>query len=280
MPFVKPNKRKESKPRGNLNRFVRLDEGKNVIIQILEDIPTDYWKYWFRDSAGSWVSYVSPGFNNDPIAERNRLVGKESKSYIKAQHSYAINVLDLTPMIKCGKCANAYWPKELVIAQDSGISCECGESLTGVLPEPLGMIRILERGRRLFLAIAALCHPQDEDDFSTPVLLTPGPDGQAVKLTNVPLMIVRTGEGSDTVTSPAAQLHLLHQVVNPDDIQEELHSLPSSFDFTPEEILAMIDDGVTCSDILSARKADREASQISASNTAVVSTVPNNEALF
>lgn len=223
--------------------FVKLDEDRPVTVQILQDRATQYYVYWFKDSSGSWVKYISPGLNTCPVVERNRLVGKESPKYVRASRKYAVMVHDVTPKITCPECEADYWP------QDKVKECDCGEALKGVKPAPVNKLRILERGYRLFSQLNSLVDTVTDAD------------GEALELTQYPVMIVRKGSGNETTTTPIPQLHL--PAVDPDDLEEDFLDLPyDSLRLTPEEVLSILDNGVPLSDIFEARRAENGGDEV------------------
>lgn len=229
-----------------VSRWVKLDEGKPVVVQILEDSATEYFKYWFRDSTGKWVGYASPGYESCPIASRNRTIGKGNKGYIKPRRTYCVNVLDMTPMVICPECGSVYWP------QEKPATCSCDTPLKDVKPEPLNKVRILERGYRLFKQLNSL--DTGEDSEGNAINSITDEEGNPLSITEYPIQIIRSGQGNETVTTPIPMLHL--DAVNPEDYEDLLYELPQGMDLTNEEVLAIIEDRVPLSDIFAARNAE------------------------
>ena len=235
MPFIDPIETTQRPKAADL--FVKLDEDRPVIVQILQDRASQYYVYWFKDSSGGWVKYISPGLDTCPVVERNRLVGKESPKYIRASRKYAVMVYDVTPKVVCSECGADFWP------QDKVKECDCGESLKNVKAAPVNKVRILERGYRLFSQLNSL-----EGTVTNA-------EGDALSITQYPIMIVRKGSGNETTTTPIPQLHL--PAVDPEDYEDQFLDLPyDSLRLTPDEVLAILDDGVPLSDIFEARRAD------------------------
>ena len=268
MAFIKETPQTQNRAK-TVSKFVRLDENKPVFIQILEETAVEFYKYWFKDSAGRWVGYASPGYNECPIAQRNRSLGKDHPDYLKPQKVYTVNVWDVTKMVKCSneECGAAYWPIDKIE------ECSCGTILTDIEPEPLNMVRVLERGVRLFRALNTLdegTQPVDADGNPVGDLIPIMVDmnGKTLKLTDVVVQIIRTGKGSDTITQPIPALHL--PAVNIVDYQDQLHKLPQGADLTPEEVISVLVDKVPLSDIYAARRAETESSESSETTDALL----------
>ena len=249
----------------SVSRFMKLEEGKPALVQILDSTAKEYFKFWFRDSTGRWVAYASPGYDVCPLTQRNRGLGsKDHPDYIRPQYTYAVNVLDVTPYKKCPECANSFYPT------DAPATCECGKGLADIKPEPLNMVRILERGKRLFSQLRTL-------DQGTPILNEAGEPsyddngeqlfqpivfdstGNPLSITEYVVQIVRTGAGTATVTTPVPMLHI--PASDPKGYVNDLYELPQSMDLTPEEVLSIVDSRVPLADILAARRADADAEE-------------------
>jgi len=247
MAFIDPVQRTDRPRRSRANMFVRLDENKPVTIQILQKEAAMYYVYWFKDSVGKFVKYLSPGFATCPIVARNRKHGgKESEQYLRPQRKYAVNVYDTTPMITCPECNTHHWK------HDGMVACICGELLKGIKPAPINEVRVLERGYRLFSQLNSL--EGNEEEGIDPVVVDE--DGNPLSITEYPIMIIRKGTGNETTTTPIPQLHLA--AIDPEDFKDDLHELPQALDLTPEEVLLILDSGVTLGDILQARAGAQE----------------------
>lgn len=250
MAFINPSKRREGKRFPS--KYVRLDEDKPVIVQILQvrsPTPDGYYKFWLKDSTGRSIAYVSPGYNVCPVTQRNIKFGKESKQYIRPGHKYAVNVWDITPVVKCPECETPHRPDNL--SDDTENLCnDCSTSLDGVESTPYGEIRILERGTQLFGQLSGL--DGDEEKKIPPQVLNS--EGEHLRITEYPMTIIRTGTSSKTNYTVVP--HPGHsETVEPADFEDRLLTIPDmGYDFTAEEILAIMDDGVPVSEILSARE--------------------------
>lgn len=266
MAFITERKQQTTnRASSSVSRFMKLEEGKPALVQILDSTAIEYFKFWFRDSTGRWVAYASPGYEKCPLTQRNRTLGsKDHPDYIRPQYTYAVNVLDVTPYKKCPECSNAFYPT------DAPATCECGKGLTDVKPEPLNLVRVLERGKRLFSQLNTL-------DQGTPVLNDSGEpsydengeqvfqpivfdaNGNPLRITEYVVQIVRTGAGTATVTTPVPMLHI--PSADPNKYKDDLYDLPQSMDLTPEEVLSIVENRVPLADILAARRADVESEE-------------------
>ena len=249
MAFIKSSEQRERKVFPN--KYVRLDEDKPVMIQILQEEAIDYYKFWTKDSTGKSFAYVSPGYNVCPLTQRNITVGKDSKQYIRASHKYAVSVLDITPVVKCSECETAHRPDTL--SADSENMCgNCSTSLDGIEPAPYNEVRILERGVQLFGQLSGLAG--DAEKGIPPQVLNSS--GDPLGITEYPLTIIRTGTSRNTNYTVVP--HADHPLaVDPVDFEDKLLELPDmGFNFTPEEVLSLVDDGVPVSEILSAREGE------------------------
>lgn len=265
MAFITERKQQNTNRSYSVSRFMKLEEGKPALVQVLDTEAVEYFKFWFRDSTGRWVAYASPGYDSCPLTQRNRGLGsKDHPDYIKPQYTYAVNVLDVTPYKVCPECSNAYYPT------DAPATCECDKGLTDVKPQPLNMVRVLERGKRLFAQLNTLDQgtpvlneagePSYDDDgkqLFTPIVFNS--EGTALSLVEYVVQIVRTGSGTATVTTPVPMLHI--PVADPDQYVNDLYDLPQSMDLTPEEVLSIVDNRVPLADILAARRADAESEE-------------------
>lgn len=231
------------------SKYVRLDEDKPVMIQILQEEAFEYYKFWTRDSKDRPVAYVSPGYNTCPLTQRNITVGKESKQYIRPSHKYAVNVWDITLVVRCPECETPHRPDSLS-TETENLCGNCSVSIDGVEPMPYNEVRILERGVQLFGQLSGL-GGDDEKNIPPQVLNS---KGEHLRITEYPMTIIRTGTMSKTNYTVVP--HADHPLaVNPEDFEEKLLAIPDmGYDFTPEEILAIVDDGVPVSEIMSARE--------------------------
>lgn len=250
MAFIKDRSEQRGERKRWPNKYVRLDEGKPVTIQILEDEAKEYFKFWLKDGNGKNISYVSPGYNICPITQRNISVGKDSSQYIRPQHRCAVNVWDTTPMIRCAECEEPHRPDNL----GNGECTNCGASLNGIEPAPYNELRILERGPQLFDQLSGLAG--DEDKGIPPQVMAP--DGTRLKITQYPITIIRSGTSRNTVYS-VIPLPGSADTVDPAKVGD-FHDLPDlGLDLSAEEALAIVDDGVPLSEIFAARRGNIEA---------------------
>lgn len=242
-------------------KYVRLDEDVPVVVQILEDMAHEYYKFWFRDSQNRWVSYVSPGYNECPITQRNIIVGKESKDYIRANKKAAVNVWDISPVIRCSECSTAHLPNTLSTDTENPCS-KCEVNLNSVEPTPFNEVRILERGSMLFTQLETLAGDPDGDPPVLPMVLNS--EGKHLRITQYPMTIVRTGTGNNTsYTVIAHPDHASTVDAEACATDSGLHVLPDmGLNLTSEEILAIINDRVPLADILAARNAESKAEDV------------------
>lgn len=248
MAFIRDQEERKVFP----SKYVRLDERKPVIVQILQEespTPDGYYKFWVKDSTGQFVAYVSPGYNTCPLTQRNIAVGKDSKQYIRPTHKYAINVLDITPVIRCPECNTPHRPDDLATNTEN-LCSNCSTVIDKIKPEPCNEVRILERGVQLFGQLGGLAG--DEEKNIPPQVLNA--EGTPLKINQYPVTITRIGTGSKTNYTVIP--HPGHPgTVDPDDYTDNLLDIPDlGFDLSPSEILAIIDDGVPLSEILQARE--------------------------
>jgi len=262
MAFISDEK-KQSNRRTNtsVSRYVKLEEGKPTFIQVLESSAKEYFKYWLKDSTGRNVGYASPGYDTCPLTKRNMGLGKGHPDYIKPQYTYTVNVLDVTPYKVCPECEAAYYPTEAPSV------CECGKGLADIKPQPLNMVRILERGRRLFEQLRTLdqgtpilddagdpTYDDDGNQLFNPIVRDS--NGDALNITQFVVQIVRTGQMQSTVTTAVPMLHL--PAVDINDYADQLYDLPQSM-VTPDEVLAIVEKRVPVADIYAARQAEANA---------------------
>lgn len=247
MAFIRESDQRERKVFPS--KYVRLDENKPVTIQILQSPAPDYYKFWTKDVTGRAVAYVSPGYNVCPLTQRNIAVGKDSKQYIRASHKYAVNVWDITQVVKCTECETPHRPDTLS-AETENLCSNCSTTLDGVESTPYNEVRILERGAQLFGQLSGLAG-DDEKGIPPQVINS---KGEHLRITEYPITIIRTGTSRNTNYTVVPQVD--HpETVDPDGFEDKLLSLPDmGFDFTPEEILAIVDDSVPVSEIMTARK--------------------------
>ena len=263
MAFIKEKSEFRGERKRFPNKYVRLDEGKPVIVQILEDEAADYYKFFLRDSAGRGVSYTSPGYNECPIRRRNLSVGENSPQYLKAQHKHAVNVWDITPMVRCSECQEPHRPDSITTGDN--LCSNCSASLLDIAATPYNEIRILERGPKLFGQLAGLAG--DEDKNIPPQVL--GANGKPVEITQYPITIIRSGTGLGN-TSYSVIPHPGHpETVSAAELinTEQVYVLPDKgLDLTSEEVLSILDDSVLLSDIFRARNAVETVGSEVASN--------------
>lgn len=256
--------------------FVRLDEDKPVVVQVLDKEAVAYFKYWFKDSADQWVGYVSPGYDECPITQHNQQIGKGNPGYIKPQMKYAVNVIDLTKAYTCPECNTVY-----MVGQKPD-TCTCGHDMSDVKFAPMNRVRILERGPQLFEAIAYYNDEQPlmesnpdydpEDPRSEPsicvgyVPTVPDPDDpeRQMRLQEFALQITRSGTGLKTSYKVVPMISARIEDIS--DYLDERHDLPQGFDLTPDEVLSILDDRVPLSDVLAARNAEKESEHLVSSS--------------
>ena len=237
------------------------------MIQILQEEAIDYYKFWTKDSTGKSFAYVSPGYNVCPLTQRNITVGKDSKQYIRASHKYAVSVLDITPMVRCPECEAAHRPDSLS-ANTENMCGNCSTSLDGAETAPYNEVRILERGVQLFGQLSGLAG--DPEKGIPPQVLNSS--GDPLGITEYPLTIIRTGTSRNTNYTVVP--HADHPLaVDPTEFEDKLLELPDmGFDFTPEEVLSLVNDDIPISEILSAREG--------AESTPTVVSTDDNDTLF
>lgn len=247
-----------------VSRFMRLDEGRPVTVQVLERQATGYWKFWFNDSSGRRVAWAAQDGEMCPISQRNAELrqsdpvnGRNHPDYIKPQRQFAVNVLDVTPMIICGECGGAYFP------QEKQKTCDCGASLAGIKPQPLNMVRVLERGQKLFQALETLgtgTPVKDENGDLTgeyiPIVPDPNDPEKNLPLHKFCVQIVRSGQRQQTVTNPIPMPHL--PVVDLEEYEDQLYDLPLRPNITYEDLVRVVNRTASLSDIYAAKAADSE----------------------
>ena len=247
MAFIRDQEQRERKVFPS--KYVRLDEDKPVMVQILQESAPDYYKFWTKDSTGRNFAYVSPGYNVCPLTQRNITVGKDSKQYIRPSHKYATNVWDITPVIKCSECETPHRPDNLS-TESENLCNNCSTTLDGIAPVPYNEVRILERGVQLFGQLSGLA---GDDEKGTPPQVI-NSEGKHLKITEYPMTIIRIGTGSKTNYTVVP--HADHKLaIDPSEFEDAILEVPDmGYDFTPEEVLAIVDDGVPVTEIMSARE--------------------------
>lgn len=239
----------ESRPRA-ANKYLKIVTGVPSVIQIMDDHPVLVGKHWTFDGTGRKIGLRCPGQDVCPICQRNAQIGynKEDPHYIALQRRYRLNVLDLTPVIKCPECGAAY----AATGDTSRLVCDndsCGAQLGSVQSEPLKAVKILERGRRLmeqFNALEAVPH-----QFT----------GKPESLNTYPIMLVATGSGREMVITA------IPQAMSDENLDSyEKFDLLGDLVLTPEEIKYILDGGAY-NDVLSARRAETQAVKETAAET-------------
>ena len=223
------------------SKYLKIVTGVPSVIIIMDEHPDLVGKHWITDGTGRKIGLRCPGQDICPICQRNREINynRDHPDYIQLQRRYRLNVLDLTPVIRCPECVAAYPAtgdtSRLVCTNDT-----CGAQLGNIESEPLKEVKILERGRRLMEQFNAL--------ESTPHPFT----GKAEKLQTYPIMLVATGSGRDMVITAIPQAMSDENL----DSYEKL-DLQSGLILEPEEIKYLIEGG-SYNDVLSARRAQTQ----------------------
>ena len=239
----------ENRPK-TVSKYLKIITGVPSVIQIMDDHPVLVGKHWMIDGTGRKIGLRCPGQDVCPICQRNAQIGynKDDPNYIQLQRRYRLNVLDLTPVIRCSECDAVY----AAVGDTSRLVCDndaCGAQLGSVASAPLKMVKILERGRRLmeqFNALEAVPH-----QFT----------GKPESLNTYPIMLVATGSGREMVITA------IPQAMSDEDLDSyEKYNLLGDLVLTPDEIRHLLDGGAY-NDVLSARRAETQAIREAATET-------------
>lgn len=229
------------------SKFVKIVSGIPAIIQILDEHPIKLWKHWVSDGSGRRVSVRCLGAGLCPICARNKRLdyNKDHPEYCPARKRYRVNVLELTPAVKCPKCGAVYpgreGPKMCTVEG-------CSQDLSGVEATPLNEVKILERGPRLMEQFNAL--EQAEHPLTN----------KKEKLQSYPIMLIASGSGREMVIAALPQVP---NDTNPDDY--ERLDLEAGIILQPEEIEHLLQGG-NFSDILAARQAVQTPTDVGAAS--------------
>jgi len=224
------------------DKYLKIVTGVPSVVVIMDEHPVLIGKHWITDGTGRKIGLRCPGQDVCPICQRNAQVryNKDDPNYIPLQRRYRLNVLDLTPVIKCPECGAMY----AATGDTSRLICDndsCGAQLGNITSEPAKTVKILERGRRLmeqFNALEGMPHP-----FT----------GKAEKLQTYPIMLVATGSGRDMVIAA------IPQAMSDENLDSyEKYNLQDDLVLTSDEISYLLDGGAY-NDVLSARRADTQA---------------------
>ena len=216
------------------NNYLKIISGQNVTILILDDTPYEVGKHWMRDSSGQSYSITCPGQDVCPVCLHNKELNynRDDPTYLSRSRRYMVNVLDLTPVIKCPACDAVYEPR--TVPQ----SCSCGENLVGIKASPVNEVKILERGKKLMQLIASL--EQVPHPFT----------GEVMKVQEFPIMLVASGKGTEMEIMPMPQAP-----VDIDTSNLVKYDFSTFKPMSPQEVQAVL-DGVTYKDIFAARRAE------------------------
>lgn len=217
--------------------YLKITAGLPVTIQLMDDHSTEIGKHWVTDGAGRKVGLICPGKDICPICARNAEVGynREHPNFVSLQRRHRVNVLDLTPVIRCPNCEALYHVNAVpVVCSNEG----CGTQLAGIAPTPLKEVKILERGRRLMEQFNGL------EDVPHPVT------GKKEKLQDYPIMLVATGAGTDMVIAAIPQ-----SMQEVSLAEYEKYDLTQGLMLDADEIRFLLAGG-TLRDVLTARKAE------------------------
>jgi len=234
MTFFKPDTRPATG-----SKYLKIISGIPSVIQIMDEKPIAVMKHWFTDGSGRRIGIRCPGPEVCPVCIRNRQINfnRDHPDFISPQKRYRVNVLELTPVKRCGECGAVY---SATAAPQHCSADGCGTDLSEVVKEPLKEVKILERGPSLmdqFAALEKIDHP-----FT----------GKQEALQSYPIMLVATGKGKNMVITA------IPQVPSDEDIDAyEKLDLNTGLILTSEEIQFLLEGGVY-KDIVAARRAETE----------------------
>lgn len=99
MTFGTLTARRSSDQTGNSESpFLRLEEGKDVIVRILDQSPVEFWSYWLDVNVGGTRQGRSVIVGKDnPVKKYMDTLGDQHPKYRKVSHRARINVLNRTP---------------------------------------------------------------------------------------------------------------------------------------------------------------------------------------
>jgi hypothetical protein len=169
--------------------------------------------------------------NNKSLWQQFDKEARKQSGYNPKNYRFFVNVFDKTPAKTCGKCGKEYKNLGMTV-------CTCGE----ILPEakPLNKVKVLSKGLQL----------RDELDSIDKAIL--GPDGTPIGLTDYDMVLMVSGSGKDTKTTPVPRT----EANQPVDLgEQELFDLDKALIVVNPEEMLDIQRGVSLKDIFSARKA-------------------------
>ncbi len=235
MAFFKKPEREET----TVNLWLKVQEGSPVIVQILDEHPTEVSTHWMADSSGRKLGFTCPGLSLCPACQRNNQIqwNREHPDYVSKSRRYRLNVLDLTPITVCPECGAEYYGSATpeVCSVDG-----CNKELGSVEPIESKTVKVLEKGPKFMQQLNAL------DSEEHPLV------GERLRIWEFPIKIIARGSGLDMVT-------IVHPLMPRDDIDfdeyEKLDLHEIGLQLEPEEIEYLLEGG-TYSDLFAARSAD------------------------
>ena len=249
MPFAPDLNKFENRPKSG-SKYLKIVTGVPSVIQIMDDHPVLVGKHWMTDGAGRKIGLRCPGQDVCPICQRNAQIGynKDDPNYIPLQRRYRLNVLDLTPVVRCPEC-DAVYPATSNTKFKGCSNDACNARLDDVQSTPLKEVKILERGRRLmeqFNALEAVPH-----QFT----------GKPESLNTYPIMLVATGSGREMVITA------IPQAMSDEDLSAyEKYDLLGDLVLRPDEIKYLLNGGAY-NDVMSARRAETQTAREAATET-------------
>jgi phage FluMu protein Com len=243
MGFFNEDDYKGNRKENRVSRWLSVDEGAPVVVQVLDEHPTHVYTHWMADGEGRRLGFTCLGNEKCPVCQRNNRINwdKDHADYVSRGNRYRVNVLDLTPVIECPECGSVYYE---TAAPATCNADGCGANLRDIDSEPLMEVRILEKGPRIMQHLDAL----DNDEHP----LT----GEVMRLQEFPVRMSARGTGLDKVTTISPQM--------PRDIDVEMfdkYDLDEvGLTLTADEIEYVMNGG-TYSDIFSARSAEEEVEE-------------------
>lgn len=239
MPFAHiPENTGETKFRKT--EFIQLPEG-TTIIRILDNeayrTQTHYVNRVYVECLGEECPICQ---NNKKIIMENPEDFRKITGYHSKSERYVTNVLDRTPAKICPKCGKENKKVGLTFQP----ICECNESLMNVSDRPLNKVKILAKGKELFMQLNVL-----EDSVRTP-------EGEPVGLNNFDIALIVKGTERNTkiMTLPQAPAPLTVEVKE----EDKFDTTKATFRLTVSEIQDLL-HGVALKDILVARNASGKA---------------------
>ena len=248
-PFADFPERRDRTADFNRPVFLRMREGYQLIVRILDSHAEKVLKHWINSSK---TSVLCLG-DECPICQQNETIRRENpktfqkiKGYIPVQRRWMVNILDRTPVIKDEETGEEYYA---VKGKFPTVTRDGGRSLVNVQSVPSNTIKILERGQTLFEMFAVI-HADS---------VTEGDDGETGGITTFDVKLVPAGSGTDMVISVIPQQR--NDDVTPILEQNNLTSYILStvgIELTPDEVTNVV-RGVSIRDIFAARRAKDES---------------------